>query len=96
MLNGLNKMRDLLEDPDSENKNQQPKYTQNAFRSIKPEYFISIGLCTHLGCTPSFRPDVAPFDLGKNWQGGYFCPCHGSRFDLAGRVYVVLQHLRTS
>ena len=49
--------------------------------------WVAIGICTHLGCSPTYRPDVAPEDLGKNWVGGYFCPCHGSRFDLAGRVY---------
>jgi ubiquinol-cytochrome c reductase iron-sulfur subunit len=87
MLKSLDKVRVMLKDPDSTNTNQQPEYTQNTSRSIKPEYFICIGLCTHLGCTPSFRPDVAPSDLGNDWQGGYFCPCHGSRFDLAGRVY---------
>ena len=87
MLDGLDKVRYMLKDPDSKVENQQPEYAQNTTRSIKPEYFICIGLCTHLGCVPSFRPEVAPPDLGDDWQGGYFCPCHGSRFDLAGRVY---------
>lgn len=66
---------------------QQPDYCINATRSLKPEIFIVMGICTHLGCSPSFRPEVAPADLGSNWGGGWFCPCHGSRFDLAGRVY---------
>jgi ubiquinol-cytochrome c reductase iron-sulfur subunit len=87
MLESLNAVRHELRDPDSEVFSQQPGYAQNAGRSIKPEYFVCIGLCTHLGCVPTFRPDVAPVDLGKDWHGGYFCPCHGSRFDLAGRVY---------
>jgi ubiquinol-cytochrome c reductase iron-sulfur subunit len=56
-------------------------------RSIKPKFLVAIGICTHLGCSPTFRPDVAPADLGPEWKGGFFCPCHGSRFDLAGRVY---------
>ena len=64
-----------------------PEYARNTPRSIKPEYLVVIGICTHLGCSPTFRPDVAPADLGPDWKGGYFCPCHGSRFDLAGRVY---------
>lgn len=64
----------------------QPTYSQNKFRSIKPEIFIAVGLCTHLGCSPNFRPEIAPNDLGDEWNGGFFCPCHGSGFDLAGRV----------
>lgn len=66
---------------------QQPEYCNNANRSIKPEILVAIGVCTHLGCSPSYRPEVAPADLGADWGGGWFCPCHGSRFDLAGRVY---------
>ena len=54
---------------------------------FKPEVLILVGLCTHLGCSPSFRPEVAPPDLGPEWLGGYFCPCHGSKYDLAGRVF---------
>jgi ubiquinol-cytochrome c reductase iron-sulfur subunit len=76
-----------LHDPDSLIKAQQPDYARNALRSIKPEYLIVVAICTHLGCVPSFRPDVAPVDLGPDWPGGYFCPCHGSKFDFAGRVY---------
>ena len=57
------------------------------FRSIKPTYLILVPICTHLGCVPTFRPEVAPPDLGPDWDGGLFCPCHGSKFDLAGRVY---------
>jgi len=76
---------DNLADPNSEVP-QQPGYCKNELRSIKPEYFIATGICTHLGCSPTYRPDVAPADLGPDWKGGFFCPCHGSRFDLAGRV----------
>ena len=76
-----------LRDPDSEVVAQQPGYTVNAVRSLRDEIFVVIGLCTHLGCVPIFRPDIAPKDLGKEWIGGYFCPCHASRFDLAGRVF---------
>jgi ubiquinol-cytochrome c reductase iron-sulfur subunit len=75
-----------LRDPDSR-ANQQPEYCRNPTRSIRPEYFVSIGICTHLGCIPTYRPERAPADLGADWHGGFFCPCHGSRFDLAGRVY---------
>jgi ubiquinol-cytochrome c reductase iron-sulfur subunit len=76
-----------LADPDSKVTSQQPAYIRNAFRSVKPEYLVVVPLCTHLGCIPSFRPDVAPGDLGPKWPGGYYCPCHGSKFDFAGRVY---------
>ena len=76
-----------LSDPDSAVVEQQPVYAQNAARSIKPETLVVIGLCTHLGCSPSYRPEIAPPDLGDQWDGGFFCPCHGSKFDMAGRVY---------
>ena len=79
--------RERLRDPDSEVESQQPVYAQNELRSIKEEYLVVIGICTHLGCVPTYRPDQAPEDLGEDWLGGYYCPCHGSRFDLAGRVY---------
>jgi ubiquinol-cytochrome c reductase iron-sulfur subunit len=87
---GLNcpDIKDQLRDPNSdEMASQQPKYAQNAYRSVKPEVLVLVGICTHLGCSPTYRPDVAPADLGPNWKGGFFCPCHGSSFDLAGRVY---------
>jgi len=64
----------------------QPKYAQNEARSRRPEFGVYIGLCTHLGCSPKYFPDVTPEPFDENWQGGFFCPCHGSRFDLAGRV----------
>lgn len=86
MLDGLAKNKDALVDPDS-SVPQQPDYSQNTTRSIKPEYLVVLGICTHLGCSPTFRPEFAPADLGGDWVGGWFCPCHGSRFDLAGRVF---------
>lgn len=85
----LAKLDGKLADPASE-VNQQPDYCKNPTRSIKPEYLIAIGICTHLGCSPTYRPDVAPADLGADWLGGFFCPCHGSKFDLAGRVFAGL------
>lgn len=85
-LEDLPSLNDSLRDPESENQ-QQPDYARNANRSIKPEILVLVGICTHLGCSPTFRPDIAPADLGAEWKGGFFCPCHGSRFDLAGRVY---------
>ena len=75
-----------LRDPQSENP-QQPSYVDNTLRSIKPNVGVLVGICTHLGCSPSFRPEPGAADLGGDWPGGYFCPCHGSRFDLAGRVF---------
>ncbi|MFV2061829.1 MAG: ubiquinol-cytochrome c reductase iron-sulfur subunit [Gammaproteobacteria bacterium] len=86
-LNDLPKLNNELRDPASLVETQQPAYTKNASRAIKSEYLIVIGICTHLGCSPTYRPEIAPEDLGDKWRGGYFCPCHGSRFDLAGRVY---------
>lgn len=85
-LDNLEEMADKLRDPDSEVE-QQPPYAGNEFRSIKPEYLIVIGLCTHLGCSPNYFPAGEDADLGPDWKGGFFCPCHGSLFDLAGRVY---------
>lgn len=85
-LANIAKLNDSVADPQSERK-QQPEYIKGIDRSIKPEYLVLIGLCTHLGCSPKIRPEVAPADLGKDWLGGFFCPCHGSRFDLSGRVY---------
>lgn len=77
---------ETLRDPASE-KEQQPSYAANELRSIKPGVFVVQSVCTHLGCSPKYRPEVAPEDLGPDWKGGFFCPCHGSKFDLAGRVY---------
>jgi len=86
MLDILPTLDSQLRDPKSL-ESEQPDYAQNEYRSIKPEYAVLIGICTHLGCSPTYRPDIAPADLGKDWKGGFFCPCHGSRFDLAGRVF---------
>jgi len=86
MLEMMAKHDDQLADPMSEMP-QQPDYCKNANRSIKPEYLVAVGICTHLGCSPTYRKDVGAADLGGDWPGGFFCPCHGSRFDLAARVY---------
>jgi len=85
-LQDLPTLDDGLRDPASETE-QQPDYARNANRSVKPEILVLVGICTHLGCAPSYRPDLAAADLGADWKGGFFCPCHGSTFDLAGRVY---------
>jgi len=86
-LAGLRKMTasGKLRDPDSLVESQQPAYAQNEFRSLKDEYIIMLGICTHLGCAPTHKPDAGSLTPGL--PGGYFCPCHGSKFDLAGRVY---------
>jgi ubiquinol-cytochrome c reductase iron-sulfur subunit len=85
ILEALPRIDDRLRDPES-TQNQQPEYAKNEFRSIKPEIVVLIGICTHLGCSPlRVRQDQAP--LGIGWPGGFFCPCHGSKFDYAGRVY---------
>ena len=84
---GLTKTEGFVSDPNSE-KSVQPEYAANTARAIKDEFMIMLGVCTHLGCAPQFRPEVGAADLGgDDWQGGFFCPCHGSKFDLAGRVY---------
>lgn len=84
---GLATLTDDLKDPDSAI-SEQPDYVDLVTRSIKPEIMVFVGLCTHLGCAPKFRPEVGAADLGgESWLGGFFCPCHGSTFDLAGRVY---------
>jgi len=77
-----------LADPDSNKTDQQPEYARNEFRSRKPEIMILVGLCTHLGCSPQAIAEVEPQDFDPQWQGGFFCACHGSMFDLAGRVYL--------
>jgi ubiquinol-cytochrome c reductase iron-sulfur subunit len=86
MLETLPALVDTLRDPESL-ESEQPPYAQNEFRSIKPEVLVTVGICTHLGCSPTYRPDAGAADLGADWEGGFFCPCHGSKFDLAGRVY---------
>ncbi|MXR37630.1 ubiquinol-cytochrome c reductase iron-sulfur subunit [Craterilacuibacter sinensis] len=85
-LKALPGLNGQMVDPNSDT-NQQPAYCKNEFRSIKPEILVAVGICTHLGCSPTYRPDLAPADLGPQWVGGFYCPCHGSKFDLAARVY---------
>ncbi len=88
MLNSLKEDVSLLVDPDSHVDSQQPKYAQNPTRSIKPEVLVLVGICTHLGCSPERRLEAgSESGLGSDWPGGFFCPCHGSKFDLAGRVF---------
>lgn len=84
MLDKLPSLDKLLRDPSSE-QDQQPTYAKNEWRSIKPEFLVLVGLCTHLGCVPMYRPDIGSVE--QSWPGGFFCPCHGSKFDLAGRVF---------
>jgi ubiquinol-cytochrome c reductase iron-sulfur subunit len=76
-----------LRDPDSDNLDQQPDYAKNPHRSVRPEIAVLVGTCTHLGCSPLFRPELQPQPFDNEWKGGFYCPCHNSRFDLAGRVY---------
>ena len=86
-LEDLPRLDDRLKDPQSEI-SDQPDYITDIGRAIRPELLVLVGLCTHLGCAPKFRPEVGAADLGGDeWLGGFFCPCHGSKFDLAGRVY---------
>ena len=84
MLERLVQQSDVLRDPKSL-VDQQPEYATNQHRSINPEYLVLVGICTHLGCAPNYMPGIG--ELGPHWPGGFFCPCHGSKFDLAGRVY---------
>ncbi len=87
MLDTLEAVKPLLADPDSD-ASLQPEYTKNPTRSIEPSVLVVEGVCTHLGCAPNYRPDVGAADLGGNdWYGGFFCPCHGSKYDISGRVY---------
>ena len=86
MLDALPEISDRMRDPQSVEP-QQPEYAQNINRSIKPEILVLVGICTHLGCSPSFVPEAVPQPYENDWKGGFFCPCHGSTFDLAGRVY---------
>lgn len=85
MLSGLATARAQLDDPDSAVESQQPVYARNATRSIDPEVLVTISLCTHLGCIPTYAPE--PDSIQAGWPGSFYCPCHGSKFDLAGRVY---------
>lgn len=86
MLEALDGHRSGLRDPDSQVP-QQPAYAQNETRSIERPYLVVIGVCTHLGCSPKYVPEMEPQPFAEEWDGGFFCPCHNSRFDLAGRVF---------
>ncbi|MFZ5658084.1 MAG: ubiquinol-cytochrome c reductase iron-sulfur subunit [Pseudomonadota bacterium] len=90
ILKALPTLNDQLRDPRSENPDQQPAYVLKGdptFRSFKPEISVLVGLCTHLGCSPEMKAEIRPEPFDPQWKGGYFCPCHKSRFDMAGRVY---------
>jgi ubiquinol-cytochrome c reductase iron-sulfur subunit len=88
MLTSLNQTNSLVSDPESDRPGFTPKYCQNQHRSIKPEILVAIGICTHLGCSPTKVFEHGPLpSLPDDWPGGFLCPCHGSTFDLAGRVY---------
>ena len=86
MVAQLEKHDTLLADSKSDS-SKQPEYAKNPARSIKPEIFVARGVCTHLGCSPTFRKEIGASDLGSDWPGGFFCPCHQSKFDMSGRVF---------
>ena len=85
-LEMLASLRNRLLDPDSKNQ-QQPAYAQNLYRSIKQDLLVLVGICTHLGCSPKYQPEIGALSFDDDWKGGFLCACHGSKFDLAGRVY---------
>ena len=87
ILDALPTLDGNLRDPQSANKDQQPSYITGEARSLKPEISVLVGLCTHLGCSPEMAAEIKPEPYDPDWKGGYFCPCHKSRFDMAGRVY---------
>ena len=86
MINQIADRDDKLSDPMS-NEEFQPSYAKNKYRSIKPEFLVLVGVCTHLGCSPKYYPETGSVAFDSDWQGGFFCPCHGSKFDMVGRVY---------
>jgi ubiquinol-cytochrome c reductase iron-sulfur subunit len=86
-LDALPSQDSRLKDPHSTVEDQQPKFAQNEYRSRKPDLLVLVGICTHLGCSPKFHGELEPEPFDPNWKGGFFCPCHKSRFDMAGRVY---------
>jgi ubiquinol-cytochrome c reductase iron-sulfur subunit len=86
-LGALPALEGLLRDPKSDNPEQTPEFAKNEARSIKPELAVIVGICTHLGCVPGYVPEMLPQPFDAKWKGGFYCPCHQSRFDLAGRVY---------
>jgi ubiquinol-cytochrome c reductase iron-sulfur subunit len=87
VLATLDSLAGRLKDAGNDNKAQQPDYADNVHRSRKPEFLVLLGVCTHLGCAPKFFAEVKPEPFDADWKGGFFCPCHGSRFDMSGRVY---------
>lgn len=86
-LDALPTLDSRLRDPNSDKVDQQPPYAKNEFRSIKPEILVVVGICTHLGCAPKLFPEIKPEPFDPDWKGGFFCPCHKSRFDMSGRVF---------
>jgi ubiquinol-cytochrome c reductase iron-sulfur subunit len=86
-LEELQNLNDKLKDPDSRKAGSQPEYVTGISRSLRPEVLVIVGLCTHLGCAPKHRPEVGVTEFTDDWVGGFFCPCHGSTFDLSGRVF---------
>jgi len=86
MLEGIKKSDPKVSDPNSDVP-QQPPYAKNEYRSIKPDIVVLEGVCTHLGCSPQYKSVDSKADMGQDWNGGFFCPCHGSIFDFAGRVF---------
>lgn len=86
-LEALPTLNARLADPDSANADQTPAFAKNETRSLKPEIGVLVGICTHLGCSPLFVPELQPQAFDSEWKGGFYCPCHNSRFDLAGRVF---------
>ena len=88
MIGQLSKITDSLADPNSQLSLQPDQSEFNTeYRALNPQYIVLVGVCTHLGCAPLYRPEIAPADLGEDWNGGFYCPCHGSKFDISGRVY---------
>ena len=86
MIESLKTVESRLSDPQSK-ASEQPKYAENEYRSVNPELLVLVGVCTHLGCSPQEKPAEAKAEMGGDWPGGFYCPCHGSKFDFAGRVF---------
>jgi ubiquinol-cytochrome c reductase iron-sulfur subunit len=86
MIESLKAVEPRLSDPKSK-ASEQPKYAENEYRSARPDLLVLVGVCTHLGCSPQEKPAEAKAEMGADWPGGFYCPCHGSKFDFAGRVF---------
>ncbi|HWI38727.1 MAG TPA: ubiquinol-cytochrome c reductase iron-sulfur subunit [Burkholderiales bacterium] len=86
MIESLKAVEPRLSDPNSK-ASEQPKYAENEYRSARPDLLVLVGVCTHLGCSPQEKPAEAKAEMGADWPGGFYCPCHGSKFDFAGRVF---------